>query len=85
MNNIINYYMNRPHEWTKKYDPHRGTYVMMHKGTGIIRPFRGGLVIPARRLPDTAQRLPKLERSLHKPLRKPAGDEILKRLSTLKL
>ena len=74
--------MNRPWEWTKIYDPHRGTYVMKHKGTGIKRPINGGLYIP--------MKPPILENKTRTYVKPPkqsrvSGDEILKRLSTLKL
>ena len=74
--------MNRPHEWTKIYDPHRGTYVMKHKGTGIKRHINGGLVVPS------PVKLENKTRTYVKPTQKHSrvsGDEILKRLSNLKL
>ena len=75
--------MNRPHEWTKIYDPHRGTYVMKHKGTGIKRPISGGLFIPSPVKLENKTRT-YVKKSLPTQSRV-SGDEILKRLSTLKL
>ena len=71
--------MNRPWKWTKIYDPHRGTYLMMHKGTGIKKSINGGLVIPRAIKLETPKTVKKL------PSSRVSGDEILKRLTTLKL